>query len=100
MLELLTLDFFRPLVGASFRILAVEGATLVLSEAEPVRLRSGPAPSHVGREPFDLIFLGPLSPLLPQMIYRMETDGVETLEIFIVPIGPRNGQMQYQAIFS
>lgn len=99
MADVLTLDLFRPLVGRSFRLSNEDGVELRLSAAEPL-----PAPKYATAVPlrasFELIFLGPKTPLLPQMIHRMETEGVDPLEIFIVPIGPIEDAMGYQAIFN
>lgn len=52
------------------------------------------------REPFSLIFRGPTQPVLPQRIYRIEHAELGTLEIFLVPIGPDQDSMLYQAVFS
>ena len=97
----LTLDLFRPLVGRAFRIPDADGVELRLSAAEPLPARK-PASAVAAplRAPFELIFLGPKTPILPQMIHRMEAEGVESMEIFIVPIGPIEDAMGYQAIFN
>jgi hypothetical protein len=36
----------------------------------------------------------------PQRIYRVEHEALDPLDLFLVPIGPRDGGMQYQAIFT
>ena len=98
MLDQLTLQHFTPRLGAGFLVAGTEGLTLSLLEAKSLASKSGGPP--VGREPFDLIFLGPKSPVLPQRIYTLEREGDEPLEIFIVPIGPLEGGIGYQAIFA
>ncbi|MEO8362247.1 MAG: hypothetical protein ABI672_19625 [Vicinamibacteria bacterium] len=101
MLESLTLAHFVPLVGSSFRVLAEGEVTLILSSAESLAARKGGRGDQPnGREPFDLIFRGPLAPVLPQMIYGLEAEGASALDVFIVPIGPVDGAMRYQAIFN
>jgi hypothetical protein len=35
-----------------------------------------------------------------QRIYRVEHDAMGPCDLFLVPIGPRDGGMQYQAIFT
>lgn len=98
MLDKLTLQDFTPMLGASFQVAGKEGLSLSLLQAKALVVRSG-TPS-AAREPFDLIFVGPGNPVLPQSIYRLEREGAEPLEIFIVPIGPTEGGMGYQAIFT
>jgi len=98
MLDHLTLRHFTPRIGESFGVAGTEGVTLSLLQANSLASASGVPPG--GREPFDLIFLGPKSPILPQRIYRLEREGDEPLEIFIVPIGPVEGGIGYQTIFA
>jgi len=89
----LMLDDFKPRLGEEF---AAEGeagaATLTLVQATPL--------ADSGRQggSFRLEFSGPLEPILPQAIYAFWLDG-QRPDIFIVPIGARNGAMRYEAIF-
>ena len=54
-----------------------------------------------GRRPFSLLFLGPPSPrYLLQGTYRLEHEGLGTLDLFVVPLGPQEGRMQYEAVFT
>lgn len=53
-----------------------------------------------GRQPFALLFHGPLAPVLPQAMYRFEHPALPPLDIFIVPVGPDGERMRYEAIFS
>lgn len=96
-LEQLTIDAFRPLVGATFQM-RPDAATaipmqLVEAEAQPYG-RPG------FRTPFSLVFRAPMSTRLPQRIYAIEGAPLGTLECFLVPIGPDGQGMRYQAIFS
>lgn len=52
------------------------------------------------REPFSLVFEGPLSPILAQQTYRLAHSALGVLDVFLVPIGPQGGAMQYEAVFS
>jgi hypothetical protein len=60
-------------------------------------VRPGDAPR--ARTPFSILFRGPLEPVLPQATYPLENDAVGTFELFIVPVGPDEGEMQYEAVF-
>jgi hypothetical protein len=59
----------------------------------------GGAP-HEGRQPFSLIFRGPLTPVLTQQIHVIHSPVLGELEIFLVPVGPDEQGMRYQAVFS
>ncbi|HJS20765.1 MAG TPA: hypothetical protein VJ785_18610 [Anaerolineales bacterium] len=53
------------------------------------------------RTPFSLHFLGPVSQqYLQQHTYQMMNEKLETLDIFIVPLGAEAGRMRYEAIFT
>jgi hypothetical protein len=49
---------------------------------------------------FSLVFLGPMSPFLPQGIYRLTHEKFGDISLFLVPIGPNRGGMQYEAVFN
>ncbi len=53
------------------------------------------------RQPFSLVFLGPVSQqYLLQSTFHLEHPKLGTFDMFIVPLGPQSGRMQYQAVFS
>ncbi|MHB8644748.1 MAG: DUF6916 family protein [Thermomicrobiales bacterium] len=108
--ELLTHQFFAPLIGGFFSIAMDEGAIdlrlVEVTPLPPVRRRNdaGAAISVMGitarAEPFSLLFTGPSDRLLPQCIYHMAHPSVpEPLDIFIVPVGNQPDGFVYQAIF-
>jgi hypothetical protein len=42
-----------------------------------------------------------MEPVLQQQIYRLECEGlVESLDLFLVPIGPDANGMRYEAVFN
>jgi len=102
MLDELTMESFAPHVGASFP-LALEpdpGLALTLTEVQALAdLRRGPRGDPRSKPAFSLIFHGPPAPILPQRIYPLVHPTLGPLDIFIVPLGPENGRMRYQAIF-
>lgn len=51
------------------------------------------------RAPFSLVFRGPREPLVPQGIRRLEHAGLGELDLFLVPIGPDEAGMRYEAVF-
>lgn len=102
MTDTLSISDFTPLVGAAFTIRFPDGTLeLTLGAVEPHGTRA-PRPDVPGlrTEPFSLVFLGPLSPVLPQRIWALEHSALGASEIFLVPLGPRDGRMRYEAVFN
>jgi len=52
------------------------------------------------REAYSLLFCGPVTPVLPQQIYRISSTKTGEFDIFLVPIGPQSGGMVYEAVFT
>ena len=97
MLERLTASDWLAWLGVAFRVSGLAAPlTLRLETITP----AGTLPVGGGRQPFSLVFRGPAKPLLPQAIYRLESDAVEPLEIFLVPIGRDADGVTYEAIFN
>jgi hypothetical protein len=53
-----------------------------------------------------VLFNGPLEPVLPQGIYRLEHEQFGSVELFLVPVGPQTASpgkaptaMGYEAVF-
>jgi hypothetical protein len=101
-LDKLTIDDFKPVVGQTFA-LDLDGTAVL--DLELVRARpltpDAPAVDESGRRTgFALDFRGPADPILPQRIYRLEHDAVGALEIFIVPVARDVRGADYEAIFT
>ena len=86
--------------GEAFRLLHDDGSTLDLELASVTPGSAPPSDVDQRRAPFSIVFRGPLEPVLPQRIYRFEHDVLGSFELFIVPIGPDEAGMQYQAVFA
>jgi hypothetical protein len=94
-LAALRIDDFTPHLEATFDMQTSGGVVpLKLAKVEPVgdSGRAGGA--------FSLLFVAPKGPWLPQGIYPIGHQGLGTLEIFLVPIGPVPDGNGYQAIFT
>ena len=102
-LESLDADIFDPHRATVFR-LQTGGEPLPLELVEVQRARYADDPAAVGphgrREPFSLVFRGPRSPWARQGIYRLEHDGLGSLDLFLVPLGPDAAGMRYEAVFT
>ena len=86
---------FEPHVGQAFAIEA-HGKQLDLKLAEVERL--GAAVREGGA--FSLLFLSAPGPSLPQGLYPMRHPALGTLELFVVPLGPKDGSNSYQVVFT
>jgi hypothetical protein len=97
MLERLTAADCDAWVGVTFEVAGLQAPIALLLES----VTAVGAPSdQPARQSFSLIFRGPASPLLPQSIYRLESDVAEAVEIFLVPIGRDASSATYEAIFN
>jgi hypothetical protein len=56
--------------------------------------------SNAQVEQFSLLFTGPASPWLRQGTYTLLHPQMQELALFLVPLGPRDGRMVYEAIFA
>jgi hypothetical protein len=91
----LTAADFEPLSGADFTLAAPSGAlVLKLTDVRHLgtALRAGGA--------FSLQFTTPPGPFLPQAIYPITHPELGTVELFIVPLGPKDGANRYEVVFT
>ena len=91
----LTAADFEPRIEDDFRVPTPAGdVSLRLVEVRRLgkALRQGDA--------FSLMFLSPPGPFLPQAIYSLLHPGFEALDLFLVPIGPKDGGNGYEAVFT
>jgi len=96
----LTCEDFQPGLNQIFRIhYASHAVDLKLVECSRLNTHGRKAGQ---REPFSLLFLGPMRPVLPQQMHNFDFGALGVLDIFIVPIGPNKEKqgMQYEAVFA
>ena len=97
-LENLTIADFSDRVGSTFRATAEDGRTLALTLDSVDTL---PRPiGDKGREPFSLEFLAEDPHAAPQQTLGMEHEEMGAFPLFVVPLGPGEGGMRYEAIFT
>ena len=99
MLQDLTLQTFEPLLGAPFGVIVSSDRFLPvhLVGVQPLA-RDGD--SRRKRDPFTLIFRGPAGGHVPQGVYPVQGRDLEEMELFLVPIGPDEHGMLYEAVFT
>ena len=106
-----TCDTFTPHVGDPFAIAVVgpegneETIDLELIGAEPTPLKphDGRAlgqSGYVRTDPFSLLFRGPADKMLVQGSYAFRHAVIGELEMVIVPVGPGETGLLYQATFN
>jgi hypothetical protein len=107
MLERFTISTFAEHLHETFRVYpdaADSGRFLevALIEATDLSTRGGPRTTEAStrRAPFSIVLRGPATPILPQRIYRLEHPALGNFDLFLVPIGPDQGGMRYEAIFT
>ena len=93
-MALSTFSDFESRLGSIFHITVDSGLV-------PVILKEAKSLGHGRREggAFSLVFEGPADTDLPQAVYRLQTDD-ETLDVFLVPIGPFGDGMGFEAVFT
>ena len=97
-LETLTAETFEAHRGEPFR-LGVDAATAFDAELIEI-VRGGDEGAAPRRAPFSVVFRAPSGHEYPQGIYRVEHAHLGVLEIFLVPIGPDEVGMRYEAVFA
>jgi hypothetical protein len=93
----MTLETFAPHVGETFRVIVNDEweIHMRLSSATPLASARGG-----DRTPFSLIFHAPPLALLEQQLFGVEHDVLEPFVLFLVPIGPDDAGMRYEAVFT
>jgi hypothetical protein len=104
-LESIDIATFAGRVGEVFRIVVDDATALTtrLIDVTPASVSGTTAttsPGAGGRRPFSVVFRSAPGAPLPQQIYRVHHDELGALELFLVPIGPDEDGMRYEAVFS
>ena len=90
-------QLFETLQGQRFELRAEEEGPWA---AELIRVSRSLGEPYGGREPFSLLFRGPVSPVLPQRIYQVSGAALTAIDIFLVPVGASASGVEYEAVFS
>jgi hypothetical protein len=98
MLENLSAESFSKFVNRTFTIHFDPSSPSVLELIEVSRI--GSSQSEAGREPFSIVFRGSPDCIWPQGIYKIDHKNFKDLHLFLVPIGPDDTGMCYEAVFN
>ena len=95
----LSLRAFIEHKGSAFTVMAAGGQSVILTltDVKPLGTRET---GDLTIESYSLIFEGPTSPMLAQSSFEFVHDQMGELVIFIVPLGPIEGVMRYEAVFN
>ena len=95
---------FERHVGSAFRIVAGSaGAPHLVHLTRVTRLQSITWANGEAREStpaFSLIFRGPVGPVLGQDTYLVKHSHLGEFPLFLVPIGPNQAAVRYEAVFA
>jgi hypothetical protein len=99
MLDTLTIQTFQPLVGQPFAVIVGDDRFMPahLVAVQPLATDDD---SRRRRTPFTLVFRGPAGGHLPQDSYDIRSHDMELPGVFLVPIGPDDEGMLYEAVFT
>ena len=95
MLDKLTKRAFSGHLHTNFHVRLQGRPPLVLELFQVAEGRSTPT-----LEQFSLFFRGPQDPILSQGVFQLEHDTMGTFPLFLVPIGPDQEGMRYEAAFN
>jgi hypothetical protein len=94
-LATLTAADFEPRVDDTFRLpIALEELAFKLVQVRKL----GQATRQGGA--FSLLFTTPPGPFLRQGIYPLDNPALGRLNLFIVPLGPKDGANSYEVVFT
>ncbi len=98
-LDLTNHEDFQPCLNDMFTVKAEDdiGPELELIQ---VKLFGEIDPDSKTRQAFSLLFRGPMEPMLPQKLYQLENSKIGEVLLFLVPIGPDEQGMLYDANFN
>ncbi len=92
---------FHPLVGQQFRLATPGGPARAVQLVDVVDSPRTPGRDDAGmpfRRSFSLMFHDPEGPMLPQGTYRVQHPMLGIVGLFIVPIGPHEQDVVYEAV--
>ncbi len=89
---------FEDAIGDTFTATDSAGPLPFVLESVERRAATPGAPRG---EPFTLAFVAQFTEAMLQRIYTLAHDGLGSLDIFLVPIGPgADGRLRYEAVFN
>ena len=98
MLEKLSAADFSPLLNSTFQIYFDPSSPSIVELVEVTEKKSDS--EEVLRQPFSVVFRGSKDTIWPQGMYTIDQKIFGKMDIFLVPIGPDDQGMCYEAVFN
>lgn len=93
-----TREAFEPYLDRTFRVSAGENLAF---DAQLIEVSAvGETPGPTGRQAFSVVLRGPENEAPEQAIYQVVHEELGSIELFLVPIGPDDKGMKYEAVFT
>jgi hypothetical protein len=96
MLEQLRLEDFSGKIGEKFQLRLDSGETAEIELIEA----AGTGGNPLKRPPFSIVFRVPEDAIHEQKIYRLEHAELGEMDLFLVPLGPGETGMRWEAVFT
>ena len=95
----MTIDDFQTCLGQIFIVTPEneDRLELKLIQVKPLGVLEPEADTH---QPFSALFRGPLEPILQQHLYPIDNAALGEQILFLVPVGPDEYGMLYDATFN
>ena len=95
----MTIEDFQACLGQIFIVTPEDkyGLEFELIQVKPAGVSN---PEANIRQPFSVLFRGPQEPILPQKIYHIDNTTLGEQLLFLVPVGPDEKGMLYDATFN
>ncbi len=98
-LNTITIEDFESCLGQTFQVTPDNADGLELELIQARSLAASASEAGV-RQPFSVLFRGPLEPVMAQQLLRIENSTFGELHLFLVPIGPDESGMLYDVTFN
>lgn len=100
-LATLTHATFAAHQGTAFELRLADGKSVPLTLAEVRKLGANRSANGAKREAFSLTFRAPTREFyVPQQVVALDHAALGRIELFVVPIGPDQTGMRFEAIFA
>ena len=98
-LNSLKFEDYKTCVGQIFSVILQDTDSL---ELELIQIKAIGVfdPRLDSRQPFSLLFRGPVETMLPQGSYELKNTTLGVQHVFLVPVGPDESGVLYDATFS